>query len=322
MSLVLRDSSVRRIPLSARSASSGYQHTVLRSDCGRMFAFGNDLCCQTGVKAPFSVRGLLRPKDDVEEPAEIKWFTENDVAVRHLSSGSFHNAVVSLRGNVYCWGSVHLGTGNTWNDATPQRVDLSNEKAEQLVCGPVGTLCRTAEGSWWFWGTLPGGCTFTTPVRLALDIEGIFLGRDQIYFYKNSCLYRTGDAQSVDPSKPQDTKSLRLGNSADAAGLFLPDGLSSFRVPFSFRKFLATRSAAFFLTESEIRSYAFGGSGWSSIAGAFSDIALQQDLLLALSREGVEFISPYSHSTLALAHHNAFLTASKSAILLYGNGQG
>ncbi|KAH6755947.1 hypothetical protein C2S53_007073 [Perilla frutescens var. hirtella] len=119
--------------------SCGDTLTAGLTSTGRVFTIGSAVYGQLGIpqardKSIVAVKGRLIDEFVVE-----------------ISSGSFHVAVLTSRGNVYTWGrgeNGQLGLGDTKDRNSPNLVDsLKGTKVEKITCGSSSTAAICAHKS-------------------------------------------------------------------------------------------------------------------------------------------------------------------------------
>ncbi|KAI8761234.1 alsin, partial [Biomphalaria glabrata] len=140
----------------------GTNHSLFLTDDGSVYVNGENNLSQLGL-------GLADNKV-VEEPLRINHLSEPCV---HIACGSFHNAVVTQSGKVYCWGSSsdgQCGTGSLDRVHIPTLVPIEINKGfcqhgvpkpatsvdvETVACGASHTLALSCDGEVWAWGAGP-----------------------------------------------------------------------------------------------------------------------------------------------------------------------
>lgn len=129
----------------------GSYHTLVLTDDGEVFAWGQNGCGQIGSgstanqSVPRKVTQVIGTRKAV------------DIACGQLSS-----VAVTDSGDVYTWGynaSGQLGLGSTLNQAQPCRVTagLTDVRVVKVVCGFSHTLCLSNDGVLFSWGANSNG---------------------------------------------------------------------------------------------------------------------------------------------------------------------
>eukprot|EP00929_Paragymnodinium_shiwhaense_P038697 TRINITY_DN20421_c0_g1_i1.p1 TRINITY_DN20421_c0_g1~~TRINITY_DN20421_c0_g1_i1.p1 ORF type:complete len:1234 (+),score=284.39 TRINITY_DN20421_c0_g1_i1:167-3868(+) len=129
----------------------GAQHSVIVTDEGRIFTFGDNSHGQLGL-------GDAKVKfKDVPQPLDK--FTHQAGRCRLLAAGDNHCVAVTVTGRVYSWGANadgQLGTGKVGDAFEPQPIlELPQEpNITSLACGTRHTVCVCRAGSQvWAWGS-------------------------------------------------------------------------------------------------------------------------------------------------------------------------
>lgn len=88
----------------AQSVSCGESHTLLLTDNGEVYAWGQNSCGQVGVGPVLN--GFLK---DVTSPVALKPFNlmekHDFVRVKSVSAGAFHSIAIDSSGEVWTWGA-------------------------------------------------------------------------------------------------------------------------------------------------------------------------------------------------------------------------
>lgn len=117
-------------------------HDFIQVSCGRMLTVG---LTNTGTVYTMgsAVHGQLgNPTATGKSIAVVQGKLKHEF-VKEISSGSYHVAVLTSRGNVYTWGkgvNGQLGVGDSEDRNTPSLVEALRERqVESITCGPSST---------------------------------------------------------------------------------------------------------------------------------------------------------------------------------------
>lgn len=118
--------------------SCGAYHSLVLTDSGRVYSFGNNIFGQLG--------------DDSNEtsfkPSEINGLIDHKVVA--ISCGFYHSMALTEEGFVYSWGHNsygQLGVGNNDNSCQPIRIDFGNNVLVQKIsCGFAHSLVLATDG--------------------------------------------------------------------------------------------------------------------------------------------------------------------------------
>ena len=131
---------------SVMQVATGAVHTVFVTVDGLVFACGNNGNGQLGVGGterrlvPTLVTGQLQGKTAV-----------------YITTGEHHNLCITADGSVFSWGSNHfgqLGVGDAESRHVPTLVTgLQGKHVVHVAAGQCHTICTTADGSVFTWGS-------------------------------------------------------------------------------------------------------------------------------------------------------------------------
>lgn len=109
----------------------------------------------------------------VEEPAKIEWFNKNNVQVRKIRAGDYHNLALDTTGNIFAWGSNSKRRGLFYNSifTTGNRLGLGMkhlstkipmpvkglQDVKDIMTGDSFSLALTKEGRVFGWGNCFSG---------------------------------------------------------------------------------------------------------------------------------------------------------------------
>lgn len=146
--------------LPIRLVACGAHHTVLVTDLGRVFTFGDNSYGQLGIgQASVPYRDVPHPLDS---------FTLKEGKVRLLAVGDNHNLAVVTKANLFAWGANangQLGLGRCGDEAEPKLVKgLAEAQLTSLACGSRHSLAVAWGGNQLFaWGSNAEGQLGTGP---------------------------------------------------------------------------------------------------------------------------------------------------------------
>ncbi|WKY03912.1 hypothetical protein Q1695_005131 [Nippostrongylus brasiliensis] len=121
-----------------RVVSCGAEHILVLTSAGRLFSWGRNRFGQCGV-------GHSQP---ISEPQLV----EGDWgAVRAVSAGQFHSAVLNTKGELWMfgwgvWGQLGMGRRFIADCTTPTKVPNLPEPIKEVGCGRVHTVLLTVSG--------------------------------------------------------------------------------------------------------------------------------------------------------------------------------
>lgn len=130
----------------------GAHHSLLVTDTGRLFTFGDNSYGQLGFGAARAKTQKYAP-----EPVPLDEWTQEAGPVRILAAGNNHNVALAA-GGLYAWGANangQLGLGRLGDQAAPQEVrDLKGLAITSLACGAQHSLAVARKGTQvWVWGS-------------------------------------------------------------------------------------------------------------------------------------------------------------------------
>mmetsp|Transcript_6088 Transcript_6088/g.7326 ORF Transcript_6088/g.7326 Transcript_6088/m.7326 type:complete len:427 (+) Transcript_6088:257-1537(+) len=108
--------------------AAGFEHLLLLTDIGRLYAVGNGQNGRLGVKfVSTSEGGEVQLVKTTPYPVKCSW---SDEKIVHISAGEKHSALVNSSGKVFTWGcgtSGQLGLGKFMKQLdTPTKLELPN----------------------------------------------------------------------------------------------------------------------------------------------------------------------------------------------------
>ena len=141
---------------------AGNCNPLALSDDGKLYSWG---------RGRFGTHGLGHTSD-VLEP-HVMGLPEDRIVV-DMDCGRHHCALLTIKGEVWCWGSgqgYSLGTGNEKDSMTPVRVDsIRKFVIVQVSCGGNRTAAVARGGNLYMWG---GGTAVSDPHRFS-DLSNHF----------------------------------------------------------------------------------------------------------------------------------------------------
>ncbi|HEY6437935.1 MAG TPA: hypothetical protein VIY47_15200, partial [Ignavibacteriaceae bacterium] len=122
--------------------SCGAVHSLVLTNCGEVYAWGENLCGPIGNGC----------NDNQSIPIKVKGFNNERVVM--ISCGSIHSMALTECGHVYSWGNNgcgQLGIGNTVHSNEPKFVAVIDENKcnvsiEKISCGSNHSLLLSSDG--------------------------------------------------------------------------------------------------------------------------------------------------------------------------------
>ncbi|CAM6001532.1 unnamed protein product, partial [Sphagnum balticum] len=145
-----------------KKISCGHSHSLLLSEEGVIYAFGNNECGQIGIGS----------EDGSYPKPKLNEYLNNEFVV-DISCGEDHSLVLTNCGEVYAWGHNYwgqIGNGCNRNQLIPIKVKgFNNEKVAMISCGSFHSMALTECGHVYSWGEnefgqLGIGNTFSQPI--------------------------------------------------------------------------------------------------------------------------------------------------------------
>jgi len=143
-------------------ASCGEYHTVLLSDDGRIWTFGNNACGQLGLGySGYDTGRIIPTKIPIGENGLHK-----DVNIVKVSCGNYHTVLLSDDGGIWTFGSNvrgQLGHGDNFNRNVPtiiQREELGLPEGVRIIdvsCDACLTVLLSDDGRVWTFGINTNG---------------------------------------------------------------------------------------------------------------------------------------------------------------------
>jgi RCC1 and BTB domain-containing protein len=180
--------------------SCGAYHSLVSTNCGEVYAWGDNGCGQIG-------NGCY---DNQLKPTKVKGF--NDERVVMISCGFFHSMALTECGHVYSWGDNdcgQLGIGNIVHSNEPKFVaviDKCNVFIEKISCGSNHSLFLSSDGNIYAFGRNKYGelgnqkvKNVLSPQRIKIETKfidifshwnkeiSIALSQDGIYYIWGKC---------------------------------------------------------------------------------------------------------------------------------------
>ena len=127
-------------------------------NAGRLFTWGSNFFGQVGQDENFTGMAFQHDEDEEDEQPSPRLLSPvKSVRFTNISSGYFHNAALSVNGEVYTWGGGVLGHGDDVNDATPRKVEFVDKFGIKGVsCSGYGTFAWS-DRKVFAWGYLQRG---------------------------------------------------------------------------------------------------------------------------------------------------------------------
>lgn len=132
------------------SAALGGFHSIIVTDQGLIYAFGDGRCGQLGI----NMEGLKRnEKREKLEPKLVPGLTN----AKAVASGTNHTLSISKDGKIWSWGRGQggvLGHGDVTDQVEPRMLrTLSHKTVVNCSASEMHSACCTDEGELWTWGT-------------------------------------------------------------------------------------------------------------------------------------------------------------------------
>ena len=90
-------------------------------------------------------------------PKQIDFFIKNNIQIRDITSGFYHNLAVDYNNNVYSWGyngGGQCGDGTKTMISTPTLIPaLKNEQEKQTKCGGNHCYVNTVDNKHYIFGS-------------------------------------------------------------------------------------------------------------------------------------------------------------------------
>ncbi|KAG8179395.1 hypothetical protein JTE90_011404 [Oedothorax gibbosus] len=145
------------MPLPVKEVSSGKEHVLFLTNCGKVYSYGFGSKGQLG-------HGMI---ENVKEPAVIEAL--EGIEIKSISCGGWHSAAISTEGDLYMWGWNESGQlGLPCNQlradnspiekefetvcCLPRVIDLEGEIPRIVRCGSRHTAVITENNQLWTWG--------------------------------------------------------------------------------------------------------------------------------------------------------------------------
>ena len=148
------------------SINSGWEHSVVLDKKRRVYSWGNNNCFQCGFGYCESIKGNITSPKNITEL--------NNKNIVEISCGNEHTLALSIKGEVYSWGSTAdgvLGRNVSEGDVTcvskPGIIDYfikNNIKIRHISSGSIHNLCLDNKSNVYSFGCSKGG-------QLGLDEE-------------------------------------------------------------------------------------------------------------------------------------------------------
>eukprot|EP00658_Telonema_sp_P-2_P066564 TRINITY_DN55557_c0_g2_i2.p1 TRINITY_DN55557_c0_g2~~TRINITY_DN55557_c0_g2_i2.p1 ORF type:complete len:220 (+),score=53.12 TRINITY_DN55557_c0_g2_i2:408-1067(+) len=128
-----------------KQAACGRNFTLLLTDDGTVFAFGDD---------GYGQLGLGRSERYVRTPQKVQYLAREEIV--SVFAGENHSAALTSSGELYLWGynaSGQLGNGSIHDLVVPTKLDLPNHaKPVDVSLGGHHTFVRAATGEVYVFG--------------------------------------------------------------------------------------------------------------------------------------------------------------------------
>lgn len=129
-----------------KMAAACASYTLVLLGTGQVLTFGDASSGQLGRKDAST--------DDIKQCLIPSQRFQHEV-ISFVAAGSKHCAAVSVKGELFTWGSGkygRLGTGLSLSQASPTKV-ATDEKFTQVMCGEAHTVALSTTGKVWSWGS-------------------------------------------------------------------------------------------------------------------------------------------------------------------------
>lgn len=153
-------------------------HVLAVSDIGEVFSWGHNGYGQLGQGAVVP----LTTNSTGGFPQRIQAALSGKKLVK-VACGGHHTVALTTEGEVYAWGynsCGQVGSGNTTNQSTPRKVELSPEGVDcsSIACGQASSVALTVSGKLVTWGCngngqLGIGSTTNQSVPCKLHLPGV-----------------------------------------------------------------------------------------------------------------------------------------------------
>lgn len=125
----------------------GRAHGLALNDQGKVYVWGTNNKGQHG-----NGKTSIYPKDHGLE--EVKWFSDNGIKIKKISSTSEFNLALDENGNVYQFGEMR--SGNQYTVPTKLEYDMTDvgyiPEAKQITAGKLVSYMIDQHGRLWSWG--------------------------------------------------------------------------------------------------------------------------------------------------------------------------
>lgn len=138
-----------------RLVVAGAQHSLIVTDQGRIYTFGDNSFGQLGSGARRRGQAL----SSVAEPEPLEEWQAQAGLVKFAAAGNNHNLVVTVSGDLYSWGgnaNGQLGLDRMGDQYTPQHVKSISRATQitSLSCGSYHSVAIAKQGTQvWVWGS-------------------------------------------------------------------------------------------------------------------------------------------------------------------------
>eukprot|EP01083_Nonionella_stella_P113357 334164_1 len=129
--------------------ATGYNHSLFLQDNGTLWSVGLNYNGQIGLG------NFTCEKTTI--PTPVQYFVNEDIKVKDMKCGLYHNLVVDEEDKIYAWGyngEGQCGDGRTEHIHTPQLIDCLREyDIENIECGALHSYCSTFDDEHFLWGS-------------------------------------------------------------------------------------------------------------------------------------------------------------------------
>merc|ERR1712154_168861 len=134
----------------------GLYHSLFLDFNGNLFCSGSNNEGQLGLGFDKKLKDAVNERNDIQQ---ITFFSSNNIKIRDIACGWYHNLAIDTNQNVYSWGENIFGqcanSDLSKNVSCPQKIEYFNEKnleIKHIECGSNHSLVQTVDDKYYMFG--------------------------------------------------------------------------------------------------------------------------------------------------------------------------